>query len=238
MDEGTGGSTSTSTSSSSSGASSSSSSSASSSSSSTSGQPPDCTGLLEGECGVCLEGSCCDELGICGETEGCMDCLTGGECTGGEEEAQAVATCAQDNCEAECFGEPPPAMDPACKDVPDPSPSKGACAKVGDPGLDCNPVTNEPCDGKAGQACDSNYQDSKFQCYDPPNENKLCTACGDQDGWCLPTYTCVGKCAKYCCDNADCGPEGVCDKTIFADFGKGEVGACLLAGAGGAGGGE
>jgi hypothetical protein len=99
----------------------------------------------------------------------------------------------------------------------------------------CNPVTNEGC--SSGAACDTNLTQEKFQCYPPPppNDNAICTPCGTADGWCAPTLTCVeGACARFCCNDDDCGPEATCDLTLFADYEGGLVGACLRQGTGGA----
>jgi hypothetical protein len=91
----------------------------------------------------------------------------------------------------------------------------------------CNPVNNDGC--RADEACDTNFTDKTFQCYPPPNDNDVCAACGQQQGWCKATYTCVeGYCAKYCCDDGDCDAEGYCDKTLFVDFEGGPVGVCLI----------
>ncbi|HZO15537.1 MAG TPA: hypothetical protein VFB62_19830 [Polyangiaceae bacterium] len=91
-------------------------------------------------------------------------------------------------------------------------PSGGACAATG---FECNPVTNEPCDTAAGEACDIAGIEG-FQCYPPPNDTALCKAC-DQDAgpWCRGGATCLGvdRCAKYCCNDSDCG-EGSCVKTM------------------------
>ncbi len=100
----------------------------------------------------------------------------------------------------------------------------------------CNPLTNDGCG--EGQACDANYGTFRFQCFDGPNEVDLCDACGQADGFCAPGSTCLaGDCARFCCDDGDCGPDGVCDHDPLVDFGAGEVGLCLRAPAMGTGGG-
>jgi hypothetical protein len=97
---------------------------------------------------------------------------------------------------------------------PDPVPSAGACVTVAEP-IACNPVTNAGCEG-AGQACDANNQGG-FNCFDPPNDAALCAACDASAGpFCVAGATCIGEppaatCAKYCCDDGDCG-DGTCIK--------------------------
>jgi hypothetical protein len=81
----------------------------------------------------------------------------------------------------------------------------------GAPGIECNPVTNEPCDTGAGQACDFAGPDA-FTCYDPPNDGLLCEECDQETIFCAGTMTCntdEGLCTKYCCTDADCGT-GTC----------------------------
>jgi hypothetical protein len=120
--------------------------------------------------------------------------------------------------------------------------SMGSCIPFGGsggmaPAYPCNPVSQDGCDSSAGEACDVNLQSSSFQCYDPPNDNMLCTACNQVDGWCEPGLTCVlGFCAKYCCDDGDCSAGGECNKGMYATIGDGEVGVCLQPGSGGSGG--
>jgi hypothetical protein len=107
------------------------------------------------------------------------------------------------------------------------------------PTYGCNPVTNEGCDTAGNEACDVNFTAKVFQCYGPPNQGEPCAPCGEDEGWCQPSFGCLdGRCAKLCCEDADCGPEAACDHTIYSQIGNGEVGACVGgAGGGGAGGG-
>lgn len=103
---------------------------------------------------------------------------------------------------------------------------------------ECNPVTNEGC--SAGAACDVEVNNMamtyKFVCYGPPNENEVCEECGSNDlGWCQGGMTCItvgdeGACSKFCCDDGDCGDYGTCDKSVFTNFGSGEVGICSWTG--------
>jgi hypothetical protein len=83
----------------------------------------------------------------------------------------------------------------------------------------CNPTS--ACDFGA----DTNRQ-STFVCYDPPPPNTagICASCDDKTVACLGGFTCLyGQCARYCCDDGDCGT-GVCDPTNA--FG---VGVCVTA---------
>ncbi|MFO0762880.1 MAG: hypothetical protein U0359_40970 [Byssovorax sp.] len=194
------------------------------------GSPVDCTGILTGDCGTCAEANCCQELSDCNNVDGCLDCLGDNtQCTADNQDAaQAVIDCAQTSCMNECFPPPPPPPDSTCAV---PAGGKGACV-VMSADVTCNPITNEPCNTAMGQACDTNG--AGFQCYDPPNDKKLCETCGSQDGFCAGGLTCLGTCARFCCDNADCGA-GTCDMSFgFAS----NVGVCIGGnGAGGAGGG-
>jgi hypothetical protein len=108
--------------------------------------------------------------------------------------------------------------------------------------VDCNPITNEGCDGSAGEACD--YNAGAYACYPKPNDLGLCDACGGEDGFCGPGLTCyqritigtdgltvTGKCARSCCDDGDCGG-GTCGSK--ATVGGTSVGVCLDAPGGGA----
>lgn len=159
---------------------------------------PDCTGLGEGfgdPCGPCLETNCCAELVVDGGTG--MD--------------PDLVACAQASCDAECFP-PPTAPFPIECTVPTPSPSVGACVTL-DAKNTCNPVTNEGCTA-AGAACDGNGDG--FECFPDMNTHAICDMCGSasSDGnYCQPGMTCVAQCAKYCCDDGDCGT-GKCTKTI------------------------
>lgn len=158
--------------------------------SSTSSGEPDCTGIISGDCGACLETSCCAELAE----------------DGGAGTDPAFIACAQMSCNDECFPTPFPIQ---CT-VPTPSPSMGTCVTIGG-GNTCNPITQEGCSG-AGAACDIGQ--NGFQCYPDGNTHALCESCGDAaaDGnYCQPGLACVSKCARYCCDDSDCGT-GTCTK--------------------------
>jgi mono/diheme cytochrome c family protein len=117
---------------------------------------------------------------------------------------------------------------PECT-APTTSPSGGECVAHGR--FECNPVTNEPCNTRAGEACDV-YGFDGFKCYPAPNDRPICQACDETNGpWCLGGSTCLGVdgCAKYCCDDGDCGG-GTCQKTMGSSpwFQQApELGVCL-----------
>ena len=86
-----------------------------------------------------------------------------------------------------------------------------------------------------GSACDLDGTGS-FQCYPPPNDKALCESCAPTQGvYCAGGMFClygVGRCARYCCDDGDCG-SGRCWLDAAALFGADlavvgdEVGACV-----------
>jgi uncharacterized membrane protein YgcG len=174
---------------------------------------PICDGSFWGPtCGACLEAECCAELE---QSNGVW--------------SEDIDSCA-DACAADCFNE---FEAPECS-VPVPLPATGAC--VAADVHDCNPITQEGCNVAAGEACDLGA--GKFVCYPAPNTLAACETCPqDNDStWCGPGLTCTGTCAKYCCEDADCGP-GTCVKGLyFIDLG---VGLCETDGMneGGGGGG-
>ncbi len=92
----------------------------------------------------------------------------------------------------------------------------------------CNPVTNAPC--ATGEACDASNMGT-FECFPPPNDGKLCGACDNSKGpFCGGGLGCAQKkCAKYCCDDGDCGTGGKCTKSdANGPFWPGvNVGICL-----------
>jgi hypothetical protein len=128
-----------------------------------------------------------------------------------------------------------PAVDPLCLvQVTDAAPS-GACIAVDDGGVQCNPITNEPCNADAGETCD--IAPGGFRCWAPPPANTagLCLSCDDINGpACAPGSTCAptpegNVCARFCCIDGDCQPDGVCSH----DLEMGAVGVCVAAKDGG-----
>lgn len=79
-----------------------------------------------------------------------------------------------------------------------------ASSGTGGPLIECNPVTNEPCE--AGFACDTTMGGG-FACFEPPNDAVTCGDCAVPDGpFCEGGNTCAGDvCVHFCCTDADCG---------------------------------
>lgn len=123
-------------------------------------------------------------------------------------------------------------LGPYCGDrlpAPEDTPSAGECVDID---FNCNPVTNFPCDTDAGEQCD--FSGDGFDCY----EGSTVPLCGECDGdaaFCLGGSTCTlyaydpeivaNGCAKYCCDDDDCGDGGTCAPAI--DIPGASVGLCL-----------
>jgi hypothetical protein len=188
-----------------------------------------CIGIFPaGACATCGETKCCPEGAACDVTDGCIGCVYSSDptCTAANKPVvDALLACMHASCEAACFPAPPPKTDVTCV-VPATSPSLGACVAVGG-AIECNPITNDPCDTAAGEACD--FQGNGYHCYPGPNDKNLCEACGPSNAGshCKGGSTCLpgpdGNCGKFCCDDGDCG-KGKCDK---ADNLPGKVGYCV-----------
>jgi hypothetical protein len=95
----------------------------------------------------------------------------------------------------------------------------------------CNPVTNAGCDTAAGEACDLDTGNI-YNCFPAPNTGTLCTTCSYNSGpFCEGTTHCIdtnssgdnGQCARFCCNDGDCGG-GTCDMTTL----PGGAGVCVL----------
>jgi hypothetical protein len=94
----------------------------------------------------------------------------------------------------------------------------------------CNPVTNEGCINH--KACDL-AENATYQCFSGNNVVALCGTCDDASQFCKPGLRCrhqvagdkLGQCARYCCDDGDCG-SGKCDKTNLTEG----VGYCVAMG--------
>lgn len=116
-----------------------------------------------------------------------------------------------------------PLLDPACN-APVTAGSNGTCVTIDGNAFMCNPVTNQGCDGGAGEACDlgdNGSGGSAFGCFAPPNDVALCGSCDNQAGpFCKPTLHCVEEdgggfgCGRWCCDDTDCTP-GHCDTSYL-----------------------
>jgi hypothetical protein len=174
----------------------------------------DCKDTLNGTaCAKCIEDQCCAELTACLDDPDCKTCFLAsglGDATCAEENApySMLAACNFTTCSESCA--------PLVCDVPAETPSNGSCIAL-QPGLECNPVTAEPCDVAGGETC--GYTQNGFVCTPPPNDLQLCDACTGGEGSCGPGLACLtsGNCAKLCCEDADCGGGGnVCQKVGFA----------------------
>ncbi|MEM1032599.1 MAG: hypothetical protein AAGN82_19800, partial [Myxococcota bacterium] len=90
----------------------------------------------------------------------------------------------------------------------------------------CNPITNEPCG--PGEACDLSTE-MEFVCFGPPNTQEACESCDlMQNSFCVGGFSCQGNaCARFCCNDDDCGPSATCDLVQGQTFGT-----CLITGGG------
>ena len=176
-------------------------------------------------CETCLEANCCTALADCAATPHCLEYFLGStpdlalyNRLAVKPRADALLSCTNQKCM------------PACG-----------------PKL-CNPVTNEGCDSEAidgPESCDtpedlpglipavSNATGAKFVCWPAPNDQWQCGGCDNRVGpYCEPGLACLPdhSCAKYCCDDGDCGLDGLCDKALMAsEFGGANVGVCVKA---------
>ena len=91
----------------------------------------------------------------------------------------------------------------------------------------CNPVTNEGCVTRKGEACDDD-EDGGYRCYPAPNEVKEGGECNDRDGpSCEARLACDngrnggpnGICRRLCCSAEECGSEKLCE-AIDPEFGS------------------
>ena len=172
-----------------------------------------CSGIIAGECGLCAEQACCNELLNCSASPACVDCVNNANCVdvSGAQVADALFGCIA---AAQCEGDPcevnfqPP---PVCAAGARPAPSGGQCVVMG-PAISCNPVTNEGCAVEQGKVCAPDGQG--FSCASESYFNALCSGCG-ATGFCGPGAVCYGAlCAELCCTNADCGG-GQCTQTAL-----------------------
>jgi len=164
-----------------------------------------------------------------GDAGGSVSSVTGsssGEGAGGGVTATAAAA-GGTGTGGDGTGGAAPGYMPAC-DAPAIAPSAGSCFMLG---LDnkCNPVTNVDC----LEACDTPDSGETFQCYTTSTHKMLCEEC-DESTFCVGGLACPvqqgwpggNHCARYCCDDADCG-SGKCVKEGIQISG-GAVGLCLV----------
>jgi len=191
-----------------------------------------CGGLFEGACDVCMQSSCCSEVGSCFGTPGCIECLLGeGQCfdEAGGQTADFVDFCGRTNCPKECFS-----------GKTDPTPACGPPATEGD--LSCSTIAPDQmvfCDAITGEGCTPeevcDIAPTGTACQFRPFWSGSCGLCG-ATGWCAPGTTCVsGICTPFCCEDSQC-LVGYCDKVLLTGE-LGPIGVCLAGeGGGGAGG--
>jgi hypothetical protein len=187
---------------------------------------PDCTNMTSGaggggggsscsgivptpdDCDKCMQTSCCGVFSACSKVPNCIACWEGTIDDDSKCEVAAVAdalnkveACAECNCHADCVY------------------------------VQCNPITAEPCDTNGGETCDwgPTLANGKggYVCY-AGGGAKVCEACDPEavDPECDPGMTCLedASCARYCCNDGDCGANGKCDHVSTDDP---VVGACL-----------
>jgi hypothetical protein len=153
-----------------------------------------------------------------GPTSSSGTTTSGGGGAGGGTSSSTTGSGGNGGVECELNGEP---CAPWCI-APAIAPSNGVCVTLG-ADTECNPVTNAGCATMAGAACD--ISGNGFSCKPPPNIMNVCGVCGGPDsGSCRGGQTCIGKCARYCCDEGDCNG-GICFKDPFAAFAN--VGVCV-----------
>lgn len=102
---------------------------------------------------------------------------------------------------------------------------------------ECDPVVG--C-GMGGE-CDINDNGDGFTCFQPgASDGAICAACDEQMTFCQDGMTCLVsamQCAKFCCDDGDCGAGATCDMTQLTTEGVTNthgVGLCVASADGGA----
>jgi hypothetical protein len=206
-------------------------------------------GVCEGE-DACF---CADCEGETACADYCISCLaaityvtdTSALCTRGNPSSAAIYQdlegCACGGCIAECGGSFCQGLFPsqACIDCMDMScmAEQQACAADVPTFIQCNPVTAEPCN--LNERCDLVYVADTpigFQCIIADNNSATCESCTyvfGSDTYCEAGNTCVdasgqvaagGTCARYCCNDGDCGT-GSCVPGLLPAVP--ELGVCL-----------
>lgn len=169
--------------------------------------------FVDGECNTCLVASCCQAILDCKDDANCLYCLNtvspdDPKCTSAATQmtVNAFYGCDSLHCSVAC----------AAKDT-------------------CNPITNNGC-GSDGTACDLAPANGTFECFPPPNSAQICGVCDNtKSPYCAPGLHCyapTNTCARFCCNDADCGG-GVCELDALAALGSAltlagdMVGVCL-----------
>jgi hypothetical protein len=182
-------------------------------------------------CTSCASENCCAEMSACEDSAACLACtrpLPSPEppCTA-PAEFTALQSCVHNHCQTECYpNEIPDLPAPYCNTLQ--STSGGKCVSEGDwfGHVRCNPITNEPCDGQAGEACSFDWGIRVFACHAAGQEHSACDTCGLVEGLCAPGFDCAnGQCYRYCCGDADCAPNGKCWPIRYPGL---TIGACVV----------
>jgi hypothetical protein len=183
------------------------------------GEAPSCDGLyLSAKCDACLKETCCAAVGECDANVTCMKACVFGvspsppECNAGQTKGllDAFGKCMTGPCAAQCVQD------------------------------QCNAVTSNGClTSEAG--CDLVYP-GMFVCLPFISPTPICGACDNLNGpYCGAGLRChpgSGTCARYCCNDADCGT-GRCELDPMLAFGTplavaaDKVGVCVSTAPGG-----
>lgn len=182
--------------------------------------PPVCTGIFDpaGTCDTCAQASCCQEASDCKANGTCYNVCLGGywpldkSCTteAVKQVTDKLTTCLATSCSPGC-----------------------------DPIDNCDPILATGCGPST--SCEL-FVPGVFGCLAPlgPGLAKVCETCNlfldpicGPGMHCFPVAPGTSQCARYCCDDADCGTgKCVVDQTVA--FGapllhKTKVGICLTA---------
>jgi hypothetical protein len=163
---------------------------------------PTCSGqYFSATCDGCLRESCCQTLSDCDEDGACINyCAFGVLPSPPECNSPPTSTLFQSL--TECL--------------------KTTCAGPCEPPDRCNPVTNAGC-APDGSQCDLVYP-GMFVCFAPfgATPGALCAPCDNLTGpFCGPGLRCHAgskTCARFCCNDADCGT-GRCELNQMLAFG-------------------
>jgi hypothetical protein len=190
--------------------------------------------VASADCSECLDENCCDEAKACEDSQACLACTRpllpgeGTECTF-PAELTALRSCVRGNCMTSCYPKPFSDLQPPYKNTLQ-SKSGGACIHEGDwfDHVDCNPITNEPCE--PGEACSFDSAKLVFACHGSGQALGVGARCGLVEGLCAPGHDCAnGRCYRYCCPdkaNTDCEPHGKCHSFDYPGL---TIGVCVEA---------
>lgn len=180
-------------------------------------QKADCSKVIfPGDCDVCLQTSCCTEMAACIAQDTCLDyCM--GNVMPPPDQCTTLAGALKDK-----FGAANQCLTSKCAD-------KCILSDT------CNPVTHNGCTTQ-GSSCDLGYP-GRFACYQPQGTPaKICEKCDIHElPFCdsgLRCHPVTNTCARYCCNDSDCGT-GRCELDQMLAFGAkipnpgNKVGICV-----------